>query len=123
MPRAERRRPAAPGADPARGTGRLTRSAQWSGLRSGDPVDVSHSSLPRGSWAFVAHVANGANGQEWVEVVGGPSGARSIRAVRPEEVYPFGSLGARRRRPGTRGATRRAPGLPSLAEAPQLPLS
>lgn len=112
--------------DPARGTGRLTRSAQWSGLRSGDPVDVSHSALPRGSWAFVAHVANVANGQEWVEVVGGPSGARSIRAVRPEEVYPFGSLSAPRRRPGTtgtRGANRRAPGLPSLAQAPQLPLS
>lgn len=88
----------------------LERSTSWSGVRAGDPVEVSGTRLRSASWTFLAHVRNGATGEEWVEVVGGRSGDRKLRSFRPEQVYP---------RHGRSATARRAA---SLAEAPQLPL-
>lgn len=86
----------------ARGTGHLVRSERWAGLRPGDAVEVAGSR--RGSaWTYLAHVRNTANGEEWVEVVGGRPGARDLRSFRMEQIHA----------PGVKG--------PSLAVAPKLP--
>jgi hypothetical protein len=85
----------------------LQRSTSWAGLKSGDPVLVTGTRIPRASWSFVAHVANAETGEEWVEVVGGRSGDRAVRSFRPDQLYAPSS------RPGRD---------PSLADAPGLPL-
>lgn len=84
----------------------LHRSTRWNGLRRGDAVDVACPWGRSGRWRFEAHVSNQRNGEEWVEVTGGPPGALQVRSCRPEEVLPPG---------GRRG------GEPSLADAPRLP--
>lgn len=89
---------------------RLVRSPSWAGLRRGDPVSVSGTRLRSATWEFLAHVRNTENGSEWVEVVGGRPGDRSVRSFRPEQVFPVRTR---------RGRTPVAPA--SLAEAPQLP--
>ncbi len=77
---------------------------------------VSGLSLRGATWEFRAHVRNTNNGTESVEVVGGRPGDRTVRSFEPERIFPV-SAG---RRGGRRGA---APdGVPSLADAPQLPL-
>ena len=86
----------------------LHRSASWAGLQSGDPVLVEGTRLRGATWSFMAHVSNSETGEEWVEVVGGRSGDRSVRSFRPDQLYA----------PNTR------PGHDlSLADAPGLPLS
>jgi hypothetical protein len=96
--------------------GQLRRSTTWAGLKRGDPVDVTGTRLRRATWAFVAHVTNLETGEEWVEVVGGRSGDRSVRSFHPSQLFPP--------RPTTSGGrgTRAAPRRPSFADAPQLPL-
>lgn len=84
----------------------LRRCTRWAGLQAGDPVRVAGATR-NSSWFFVAHVANAATGEEWVEVVGGRSGDRAVRSFRTELIY------APSARPGRD---------PSLAEAPGLPL-
>jgi hypothetical protein len=98
-------------ADPAvRAVSHLVRTTRWAGLRPGDAVDVAGMRLRSATWAFVAHVRNARTGEEWVEVVGGRPGCRSLRSVRPEQVLPPPARGTR--------AAARAP----LAAAPRLPL-
>ncbi len=84
---------------------RLQRSSSWAGLKKGDLVEVSGTGLRSARWEFIAHVTNTATGEAWVEVVGGSSGDRKVRAFVPERIY---APGAQR-------------GL-SLAQAPRLPL-
>ncbi len=86
----------------------LERATSWAGLRPGDRVVVTGLRLRSATWSFVAHVHNTETGEEWVEVVGGRPGDRTVRSFRPELVHP--PVG-RRSRPG-----------PPLTEAPQLPL-
>ncbi len=85
----------------------LLRSESWNGLRPGDPVEIVGPPVRGASWRFQAYVRNTRNGAESVEVVGGPPGEHHVRSFLPDQVFP---LGGRRR------------GMPSLAEAPQLPL-
>ncbi|MGH8996757.1 MAG: DUF7246 family protein [Acidimicrobiales bacterium] len=87
---------------------KLRRADTWSGLRAGDPVQISDTGLRSATWAFVAHVTNVETGQDWVEVVGGARGDRKVRSFAPARVY---AVSASRKR-----------GDPSLAEAPRLPL-
>jgi hypothetical protein len=65
----------------------LVRSTHWAGTRVGDPVVVNLPRERRQSWVFVAHVANLANGEEWIEVRGGRSGEAKTRSFRPELIY------------------------------------
>lgn len=95
---------AAPG-----GAARLVRRRSWAGLAEGDPVDVGGEARRGASYAFVAHVRNTRTGEEWVEVVGGRGGRRTLRSFVPERIYPAGGLAGRRR-------------VPPLASAPRLPL-
>ena len=91
----------------------LERSDTWAGLHPGDPVVVSGVKVRSAPWTFVAHVRNTETGAEWVEVVGGRPGERTVRSFRPEQVFP----------PAPRkGRGRASPPPASLAEAPQLPL-
>ncbi len=78
-------------------------------MHAGDRVQVAvaASRIRGASWSFLAHVANVRTGEEWVEVVGGRPGDRSVRSFRPDQVY------APSARPGRD---------PSLAVAPGLPL-
>jgi hypothetical protein len=85
----------------------LRRSRAWAGVRAGDPVQVDGTRLRSASWEFVAHVQNSETGEEWVEVVGGKPGDRSVRSFRPQQLYSISA------RPGRD---------PSLADAPGLPL-
>lgn len=85
----------------------LVRSTSWSGLSPGDPVEVLLGAHSTGTWTFLAHVRNERSGEEFVEVLGGRRGERSLRCFRPERVYPPGGL--RRKEL-------------SLAQAPRLPL-
>ena len=73
-------------------------------------VEVSGTRLRSAKWEFVAHVQNVVTGDEWIDVVGGRSGDRTLRSFPPERVFaPAGKLGRRQPRP-------------SLADAPRLPL-
>jgi hypothetical protein len=81
----------------------LERTGQWSGVRTGDPVEVAGVRARSTSWSFLAHVRNVRTGEEWVEVVGGRAGSRAVRSFRPEQIFP----------PGSRS---------SLVDAPRLPL-
>lgn len=116
MPRAPSRRtpPSASGDDERAdlaGDAHLVRCERWAGLRPGDPVAVEGVRARAASWAFLAHVRNARTGDEWVEVVGGRPGDRSVRSFRPEQIFvPHAGDGARAR-----------PRL-SLAEEPRLPL-
>lgn len=85
----------------------LRRTSRWAGVRAGDPVQVEGTRLRSASWEFVAHVLNSETGEEWVEVVGGKPGDRSVRSFRPHQLYAMSA------RPGRD---------PSLADAPGLPL-
>jgi hypothetical protein len=85
----------------------LRRTTKWAGLQPGDPVRVQGTRLRGAAWQFVAHVTNGATGEEWVEVVGGRAGDRAVRSFRPDQLYAVAA------RPGRD---------PSLADAPGLPL-
>lgn len=87
----------------------LVRSPRWAGLQPGSPVVVTGTRLRSASWEFVAHVRNVRTGDEWVEVVGGRRGDRSVRSFRPEQVFPVTGRGSRETGP-------------SLADAPQLSL-
>lgn len=86
----------------------LQRRESWNGLRLGDPVEIAGPVARGATWRFQAHVRNTRNGTESVEVVGGGPGEHHVRSFLPEQVFP---VGARRR------------GVPSLADAPQLPLA
>lgn len=98
--------------------GRLVRTAAWAGLRSGDAVAVEGTRLRGARWEFVAHVRNRATGAEWIEVVGGRGGDRTLRSFDPGQVFP--AIGRPVRSAGRhRSSAGRAP---SLADAPQLPL-
>jgi hypothetical protein len=85
----------------------LQRRLRWAGLAPGDPVQVEGTRIRGASWAFVAHVTNTESGQEWIEVVGGRRGDRTVRSFRPDQLYAVSA------HPGRD---------PSLAEAPGLPL-
>lgn len=85
----------------------LVRRESWNGLHTGDPVEIGGTPQRGASWRFQAHVLNTRNGAESVEVVGGGPGEHHVRSFVPSQVFP---LGARRS------------GMPSLADAPQLPL-
>ena len=89
---------------------RLVRSAQWAGVRAGDPVGVSGVRARSATWTFLAHVRNERTGEEWVEVAGGRPGARAVRSFAPGRIVPPGGS------PGGSG------GGPSLADAPRLPI-
>lgn len=90
--------------------GKLRRQSTWAGLRSGDIVDVTGTRIRSAKWEFVAHVSNVVTGDEWIEVVGGRSGDRTLRSFRPERIFaPSNKQG--RRDPRS-----------SLADAPRLPL-
>jgi hypothetical protein len=86
----------------------LERSERWNGLVAGDPVDIAGPATREASWRFRAYVRNTRNGTESVEVVGGGPGEHHVRSFLPEQVFPVGG---------------RRQGRPSLADAPQLPLS
>ncbi len=88
----------------------LERTAEWSGVRSGDPVEVAGDRARSAAWSFLAHVRNLRTGEEWVEVVGGRSGSRAVRSFRPDQIFA----------PSPR-AGRRAPRAP-LSDEPRLPL-
>lgn len=85
----------------------LHRSQSWNGLRTGDPVAIEGLSVRGATWIFQAHVHNDKNGAESVEVVGGRPGEHRVRSFHPDQVFPLGG---------------RRSGLPSLADAPRLPL-
>ena len=85
----------------------LHRSASWNGLSRGDPVDIEGPALRGATWVFQAHVRNERNGAESVEVLGGRPGEHRVRSFLPGQVFPVGG---------------RKSGLPSLEDAPQLPL-
>ena len=89
--------------------GNLVRTAAWAGLTKGDPVEVSETRLRSATWRFVAHVRNVVTGDEWIEVVGGRAGDRTLRSFPVSRVF----APTRKGRSGPRA---------SLAEAPQLPL-
>lgn len=102
-------------------TDRLVRSDAWAGVRAGEPVEVGGTHMRGARWTFLAHVRNRATGEEWVEVVGGRGGDRTLRSFRLEQVYPVVGRSAAPGAGGraTRRASRRSP--PSLAQAPRLP--
>lgn len=91
------------------------RNERWNGLRPGDAVRVADTAMRGDRWEFRAHVRNRHTDDEWVEVVGGRSGDRSVRSFSPERIYPAPSREGSRRRA-------RSGEAPSLAAAPQLPL-
>lgn len=101
---------------------RLVRASTWAGVRAGEPVEVAGTRMRGARWSFLAHVHNRATGDEWVEVVGGRGDDRAVRSFRPEQVFPPSGrpVPSPGRVRGRRGARRPRP---SLAEAPQLPLS
>jgi hypothetical protein len=87
----------------------LVRTQNWAGLAPGDRIEVEGRGLRGASWTFLAHVRNAVSGEEWVEVVGGKAGDRTVRSFRPHQVFaPSARKGNEPR--------------PSLADAPQLPL-
>jgi len=86
----------------------LRRTDRWNGLCPGDPVEIAGVAGRGHSWVFRAHVRNERNGTESVEVAGGRPGERHVRSFLPDQVFPVRS--------------RRGQPVPSLAEAPQLPL-
>jgi hypothetical protein len=86
--------------------GDLQRRTHWAGLAPGDPVQVDGSRIRGASWSFMAHVTNAESGEEWVEVVGGRAGDRSVRSFRPNQLY------APSARPGRDLSLADAPGLP-----------
>jgi len=69
------------------------------------------------SWEFRAHVRNLRNGHQSIEVVGGRDGDRALRSFAPDRIFPL-STGAS----GKAGGRRKTDALPSLADAPRLPL-
>ena len=75
---------------------------------------IARTNLRGASWTFVAHVRNTRNDTEWVEVVGGRPGERTVRSFDPDRIFAPTSKG------------HRSGGVPSgelpLADAPQLPL-
>jgi hypothetical protein len=80
-------------------------------------VIVSGLGMRGAEWEFRAHVVNGHNGTESVEVIGGRPGDRRIRTFRPERIF------AVTKRLQARGDGDRAiVGELSVADAPQLPL-
>ena len=85
----------------------LHRSLSWNGLSNGDPVTIEGLAARGATWVFKAHVRNDRNGAESVEVVGGRPGEHRVRSFLPGQVFPLGG---------------RKAGLPSLADAPRLPL-
>ncbi|MHB8318767.1 MAG: hypothetical protein ACYDEP_06005 [Acidimicrobiales bacterium] len=85
----------------------IQHSESWSGLLKGDPVRISGVKSRSASWSFLSHVVNTRTNEEWVEVVGGRPGERKVRSFRLDQVFPPGR--ARKE-------------LPSLQDAPQLPL-
>lgn len=91
------------------GARHLVRAASWAGVRVGDPVEVEGLAMRSATWAFVAHVRNTRTGEEWVEVVGGRPGERSVRSFPPERIFPPRPKGAKAARA-------------SLADQPGLPL-
>ena len=97
-------------------TAHLERSDNWHGLRSGDPVIVSGLRIRGAQWEFRAHVVNHKNETEFIEVVGGREGDRTIRSFGPERI--FAVTGKNRRV----DADKSTAGRLSLADAPQLPL-
>jgi hypothetical protein len=101
-----RRRPSEPPEGDA--PGHLRRDRTWAGLRRGDTVEITGTRVRRATWTFLAHVANSATGEEWVEVVGGGPGDRKLRSFPCDRVFA----------PRAKGK----PLGPSLAEAPRLPL-
>lgn len=107
-PPAPARRRAGHPAPPA--AAHLERSTEWAGVRAGDPVEVAGVRARTTTWSFLAHVKNVRTGDEWVEVVGGRAGSRSVRSFRPEQIFAPSA-----------GASRRAPRAP-LSDAPRLPL-
>ncbi len=107
MPATSKPEPDRPGAPKPK----LERAERWAGLRRGDPVRVAGVKMRGATWTFLAHVRNATSGEEWVEVVGGRSGDRTMRSFAPSQVYPPGTA------KGGKGANR-----PSLADAPGLPL-
>ncbi|MHB8682318.1 MAG: ubiquitin family protein [Acidimicrobiales bacterium] len=84
----------------------IVRRETWHGLHVGDRVEIAGPPQREATWRFHAHVVNTKNGTESVEVVGGGPGEHHVRSFLPSQVFP---LGARRS------------GMPSLADAPQLP--
>ncbi len=94
----------------------LERSERWNGVRAGDRVIVSGLRSGESDWEFRAHVRNRRNGTESVEVIGGRAGKRQVRSFEPSRIFAAGA--------SRRGGRRRqgAADLPSLADAPQLPL-
>ena len=98
------RRPRGPRAEPP---SKLRRAETWSGVRSGDPVEVVGLRQRAAAWTFVAHVTNTETGECWVEVVGGAKGDRRVRSFDPGRIFAPGAGKA---------------GRLSLAEEPQLPL-
>jgi hypothetical protein len=85
----------------------LHRETSWNGLSTGDSVTIEGVPVRAASWVFQAYVRNERNGAESVEVVGGRPGEHQVRSFLPEQVFPLGG---------------RKAGLPSLADAPRLPL-
>lgn len=79
-------------------------------MTKGDAVEVSDTRLRSATWQFVAHVRNVVTGDEWIEVVGGRAGDRTLRSFPASRVFAPTKKG--------RGAPRA-----SLAEAPRLPLA
>jgi hypothetical protein len=106
-------RPPDEGIDRDVGADHLLRAERWNGLRPGDPVRVADLPIRGASWQFRAHVRNVRNGHEFVEVVGGRDGDRTLRSFAPERIFPVGSRRSANGRAGTP--------LPSLVDAPQLP--
>lgn len=96
----------------------LERSSEWSGVRTGDAVEVAGVRSRSSSWSFLAHVRNARTGEEWVEVVGGRDGSRAVRSFRPEQIFPPAPRSARSARSARRGDAARVP----LVDAPRLPL-
>jgi hypothetical protein len=66
----------------------------------------------------MAMVRNNRTGDEWIEVVGGRPGLRSVRSFPIDSAFPASAKGA-----GRAGTKRRRLPAPSLADAPQLPLA
>jgi hypothetical protein len=85
----------------------------WQGLRPGDPVLIADTRMRGATWTFRAHVRNDRTGAEWVEVVGGRAGDRTVRSFDTARVY---AVTARSGRAGAAPA-----GELPLADAPQLP--
>jgi hypothetical protein len=85
----------------------LQRRTRWAGLVPGDPVQVIGTRIRGAAWTFMAYVVNTESKEEWVEVVGGRAGDRTVRSFRPDQLYAVSA------RPGHD---------PSLADAPGLPL-